>query len=136
MLLSFVYIASHPRRVFRFPFLCHVPPARRCSQVLSCHLVCRLPLLKLFRIISLQKLRGGCVAPTFRPSDFPPYLTYPLSFHSLPHSFALTKNAALLFSIDSRSEEHTSELQSRGHLVCRLLLEKKKDNNVVILFIE
>src|SRR5437660_2696443 len=29
----------------------------------------------------------------------------------------------------SRSEEHTSELQSRGHLVCRLLLEKKKKNN-------
>src|SRR5690625_5685891 len=27
----------------------------------------------------------------------------------------------------SRSEEHTSELQSRGHLVCRLLLGKKKD---------
>src|SRR5690625_1068650 len=33
-----------------------------------------------------------------------------------------------------RSEEHTSELQSRGHLVCRLLLEKKKEtrNNIVI----
>src|SRR5437870_9044431 len=29
-----------------------------------------------------------------------------------------------------RSEEHTSELQSRGHLVCRLLLEKKKKNNI------
>src|SRR2546422_4686039 len=28
-----------------------------------------------------------------------------------------------------RSEEHTSELQSRLHLVCRLLLEKKKTNN-------
>src|SRR5690625_5881895 len=28
-----------------------------------------------------------------------------------------------------RSEEHTSELQSRGHLVCRLLLEKKKDED-------
>src|SRR5690625_6494851 len=28
--------------------------------------------------------------------------------------------------VKSRSEEHTSELQSRGHLVCRLLLEKKK----------
>src|SRR5207253_10642846 len=28
-----------------------------------------------------------------------------------------------------RSEEHTSELQSRGHLVCRLLLEKKKNNH-------
>src|SRR2546422_5508864 len=29
---------------------------------------------------------------------------------------------------DARSEEHTSELQSRLHLVCRLLLEKKKKN--------
>src|SRR5687768_18175103 len=29
-----------------------------------------------------------------------------------------------------RSEEHTSELQSRLHLVCRLLLEKKKKNKV------
>src|SRR2546422_1839634 len=28
----------------------------------------------------------------------------------------------------ARSEEHTSELQSRLHLVCRLLLEKKKNN--------
>src|SRR5690625_5752718 len=28
-----------------------------------------------------------------------------------------------------RSEEHTSELQSRGHLVCRLLLEKKKKDD-------
>src|SRR2546429_1758607 len=33
---------------------------------------------------------------------------------------------ALLGRIDRRSEEHTSELQSRLHLVCRLLLEKKK----------
>src|SRR2546422_4278398 len=32
---------------------------------------------------------------------------------------------------DSRSEEHTSELQSRLHLVCRLLLEKKKRKPVV-----
>src|SRR5207253_6006295 len=31
-------------------------------------------------------------------------------------------------SAPARSEEHTSELQSRGHLVCRLLLEKKKLN--------
>src|SRR5437870_11086603 len=34
-------------------------------------------------------------------------------------------------SVTVRSEEHTSELQSRGHLVCRLLLEKKKkDTNI------
>src|SRR5687768_17648808 len=32
----------------------------------------------------------------------------------------------------SRSEEHTSELQSRLHLVCRLLLEKKKKNILTI----
>src|SRR5439155_5241644 len=32
----------------------------------------------------------------------------------------------------SRSEEHTSELQSRGHLVCRLLLEKKKTRHTII----
>src|SRR5439155_20801430 len=30
----------------------------------------------------------------------------------------------------ARSEEHTSELQSRGHLVCRLLLEKKKHRGI------
>src|SRR5690625_6732041 len=34
--------------------------------------------------------------------------------------------AALTELAKNRSEEHTSELQSRGHLVCRLLLEKKK----------
>src|SRR3712207_8702500 len=32
-------------------------------------------------------------------------------------------------AIGVRSEEHTSELQSRQYLVCRLLLEKKKNNN-------
>src|SRR2546422_2103965 len=37
----------------------------------------------------------------------------------------------LLFAFNlSRSEEHTSELQSRLHLVCRLLLEKKKIKDV------
>src|SRR2546422_5471644 len=41
--------------------------------------------------------------------------------HRLVHPLAL------------RSEEHTSELQSRLHLVCRLLLEKKK-NNIRVLY--
>src|SRR2546429_9650242 len=35
---------------------------------------------------------------------------------------------AVLPALARRSEEHTSELQSRLHLVCRLLLEKKKKN--------
>src|SRR5258708_10128381 len=45
------------------------------------------------------------------------------------HSTALIRFAfwpQLSVSIRSRSEEHTSELQSPDHLVCRLLLEKKK----------
>src|SRR5256885_11705302 len=39
------------------------------------------------------------------------------------------------FAASSRSEEHTSELQSPCNLVCRLLLEKKKENKITsILF--
>src|SRR5258708_24624971 len=37
-----------------------------------------------------------------------------------------------LASITTRSEEHTSELQSPDHLVCRLLLEKKKNKRNII----
>src|SRR2546430_13251252 len=37
--------------------------------------------------------------------------------------------------IVSRSEEHTSELQSQSNLVCRLLLEKKKKNNYLTLLL-
>src|SRR2546429_6737697 len=42
--------------------------------------------------------------------------------------FAVRKNSA---NFARRSEEHTSELQSRLHLVCRLLLEKKKTQSVI-----
>src|SRR5690625_5718817 len=48
--------------------------------------------------------------------------------HMLPPArlYDNQRAAALLADAIERSEEHTSELQSRGHLVCRLLLEKKK----------
>src|SRR5690625_785498 len=39
---------------------------------------------------------------------------------------AQQRNIERILNCKVRSEEHTSELQSRGHLVCRLLLEKKK----------
>src|SRR2546422_3439646 len=42
------------------------------------------------------------------------------------HPVKLAAELAVLDNISNRSEEHTSELQSRLHLVCRLLLEKKK----------
>src|SRR2546429_5007302 len=41
---------------------------------------------------------------------------------------AVRPERAALKLLADRSEEHTSELQSRLHLVCRLLLEKKKKN--------
>src|SRR5690625_1688136 len=40
--------------------------------------------------------------------------------------YGITVSVARANGYSGRSEEHTSELQSRGHLVCRLLLEKKK----------
>src|SRR5439155_7194802 len=45
--------------------------------------------------------------------------------HSQRHRYELGLAAAHGRVRTDRSEEHTSELQSRGHLVCRLLLEKK-----------
>src|SRR4249920_4204852 len=70
---------------------------------------------------------------------------YTLSLHdALPISMGrqLSRNTvpgglaprACSASQTARSEEHTSELQSRPHLVCRLLLEKKKKNSKPSLF--
>src|SRR5258705_6029211 len=46
----------------------------------------------------------------------------------LPALRGRTVEPSRLATIETRSEEHTSELQSLRHLVCRLLLEKKKNN--------
>src|SRR2546422_5092016 len=43
-----------------------------------------------------------------------------------------SRTTANAFSMKKRSEEHTSELQSRLHLVCRLLLEKKNKTIFVL----
>src|SRR5207249_8776346 len=47
-----------------------------------------------------------------------------------PYSFAIYEREVPLSGPLSRSEEHTSELQSRFDLVCRLLLEKKKEEYI------
>src|SRR2546429_5464810 len=56
-----------------------------------------------------------------------------IGFHSLFENGIVRPLESLLIylalSLPARSEEHTSELQSRLHLVCRLLLEKKKKNS-------
>src|SRR2546422_10404073 len=54
--------------------------------------------------------------------DFEPCVFLPFAHHK-PRSF---------HQASPRSEEHTSELQSRLHLVCRLLLEKKKKKEITI----
>src|SRR5687768_18064612 len=57
-------------------------------------------------------------------SAVPPPKPNPLRFIPHPSSFILP-DVQLPHAPPTRSEEHTSELQSRLHLVCRLLLEKK-----------
>src|SRR5437870_9679280 len=63
------------------------------------------------------------------PSSGAASRTPPFSAPPMPSSSRRTGTSAAPSAARSdlrRSEEHTSELQSRGHLVCRLLLEKKK----------
>src|SRR2546422_2721796 len=54
--------------------------------------------------------------------------------HGLRHAADVLRRpvfgAGVVEDDDPRSEEHTSELQSRLHLVCRLLLEKKKQTTL------
>src|SRR5690554_7590621 len=59
-------------------------------------------------------------------------LKLPLNTHRnnplIIRNIEITRYPIVLEKNEFRSEEHTSELQSRPHLVCRLLLEKKKKN--------
>src|SRR5690625_6712191 len=96
-----------------------------------------------FTLVSLVIIMFAFHSILSQNSDAPP-LTNPLEFENIihhrmdnpltPQHFNQLKaffpvmddpehSFALLFVSGSRSEEHTSELQSRGHLVCRLLLE-------------
>src|SRR3712207_7428254 len=67
-----------------------------------------------------------CVKPSFLILLFiilAKLSTFPATFSAIIYAISLAE----------RSEEHTSELQSRQYLVCRLLLEKKK--NILVLFL-
>src|SRR3712207_6899565 len=52
-----------------------------------------------------------------------------IGFHTRSYRRNFLQCCRDLLDLEVRSEEHTSELQSRQYLVCRLLLEKKKKNN-------
>src|SRR5690625_6518057 len=58
-------------------------------------------------------------------SSFQSFSSLRLGIHHYPLHLLYSMRKSPVIHI-FRSEEHTSELQSRGHLVCRLLLEKKK----------
>src|SRR6266496_6448651 len=70
----------------------------------------RPPRSTLFPYTTLFRSRRGCRDPSSPPASAPPLLATGRDRHARA----------------PRSEEHTSELQSRRDLVCRLLLEKKK----------
>src|SRR5690625_5698564 len=68
------------------------------------------------------------------PITFTPHFPYTTLFRSnCPRSGRCAVSRSRWTDLKSRSprsEEHTSELQSRGHLVCRLLLEKKNSIDI------
>src|SRR3712207_8439946 len=78
------------------------------------------PYTTLFRSPTPGAADRRCTAPpTHRPRPAPP---------------PPTQRGRSGRGVPGRSEEHTSELQSRQYLVCRLLLEKKKKTNISTTF--
>ena len=67
------------------------------------------------------------------PCSLPFLVSPPWSLHQVSPPWSLLHSVPTTLSL-SRSEEHTSELQSHSDLVCRLLLEKKKSFQIMIAF--
>src|SRR5262245_63401934 len=78
------------------------------------------PYTTLFRSLLAQELSSGGLAHLCAAADRPPPL-------HCGGTDARQHQGLTLSARSRRSEEHTSELQSLRHLVCRLLLEKKKN---------
>src|SRR5690625_6080616 len=81
-------------------------------------------------IAEVRKLGRDATSTSAEPSRIVVASTaarLPSAFGSMPTSRSWASNRRPR----ARSEEHTSELQSRGHLVCRLLLEKKKQRRAI-----
>src|SRR5690625_5861148 len=100
----------------------------RGSMTFETPMLFALAFIVLFTIGGFSGLMLGIV-----PADFQYHDTYFVVAHF--HYVLVTGSVFAVFAGAyywlpkwTRSEEHTSELQSRGHLVCRLLLEKKTKN--------
>src|SRR3712207_8061080 len=89
------------------------------------------PYTTLFRSLASSSTREAVTrAQELVADEAQAYLVAQRSAEVTPTVTALRRRAS------ERSEEHTSELQSRQYLVCRLLLEKKKKSVSEQLFIE
>src|SRR5207248_11692944 len=109
--------------LFSFSFQCSVAhrylhsfPTRRSSDLIGSGS---------FRLASCEFVDGFALIRHLTVSSFLCFIHEKL-FHSRP-------NCVTLPALTQRSEEHTSELQSPYDLVCRLLLEKKKNKKIYII---
>src|SRR3712207_8894137 len=91
------------------------------------------PYTTLFRSLA-RRAQPGAAAATLRPLGLEPLAGELVERRHLAHRLGRARRLPLaaldLLQHVGRSEEHTSELQSRQYLVCRLLLEKKKKKQV------
>src|SRR5438034_2574981 len=107
-------LSDHAVRCFACGHRCLVKPGRRG--------ICK---VRFNRDGTLYVPAGYVAALQCDPTEKKPF------FHALPGSDTLTFGMLGCDFHCGRSEEHTSELQSHSDLVCRLLLEKKKETDTV-----
>src|SRR5690625_556460 len=108
-------------------FETHLQELRRGTVVLACLQLLRTPGYGYGLLEDLERMgfatEANTLYPLLRRLEKQGHLTSHWDTEeSRPRKFYKTSSDGIRL----RSEEHTSELQSRGHLVCRLLLEKKK----------
>src|SRR3712207_8821751 len=91
----------------------------------------RPPRSTLFPYTTLFRSRPGPTWPATRWNDYGLTISC-MTARAPPSSSSSTPEPSRTGSSSKRSEEHTSELQSRQYLVCRLLLEKKNNTDKTI----
>src|SRR3712207_7950554 len=77
--------------------------------------------------------RGGVEVGAFA-ADLDDRVVLPGDDVRVGHDDAVGRHPARALHAEARSEEHTSELQSRQYLVCRLLLENKQESTLAYTF--